>query len=280
MVLGETLQIITEPRLRYAALTRKIAQRLTAQDAEEVVIGLLAERARIREGGTILAWSEFNENPDPLVNTLIARILVAQMSRDLLKDVTAPQIAVLSIENSAGYLATAVTLELENQLRLARPPRIIRARKSDSNKPPSPAMGECFAYTTVFPITAGGVPRNLVASFSELQDLMQVKLLLVVDDFRATGSTLQGGVILGVDLLTQSGVDIDRLVVVPMAGLGKPEQTIATSPVNTQAHVTDILTAVDVRFWPDALSGHVLIQANGYPLYKMHQAAITDFKQK
>src|SRR3989338_5240752 len=163
----ELVELISEPKIEYRNLTEEFVRSLSATEAEEVIVGLLAEKARVKEGGVILSFSEFNENPDPLVNRLLARILVSRINPEILEGVRAEEIAVLSIENSAGYLASEMTRELQERLHLTRPPRIIRARKSPDGKLPSPAMGEYLAHTTVTPITSQGVPRHLIASMSD-----------------------------------------------------------------------------------------------------------------
>ncbi len=272
--------IIGEPKIRYRNLSEEIVERWDPKTAEEVVVGLLAERARVKEGGIILSWSEFNENPDPLVNRLLAKILIAQIDSRLLDGITASQIAILSIENSAGYLASEITHELARQFHLTKPPRIIRARKSGNGKKPSPAMGEYSAHVTVRPITSGGESRTLVASMAEKGDLKDIKVLIPVDDFRATGSSLNGGIDLGLRLLEQAGVDTSTVLVIPMAGLGKPEQEQERATHATNARMIGALTAADIHFWADPDLGHALIQTNGFPPYIMHNASVSDFSAK
>lgn len=279
MTAKETI-IIGEPKVRYLDLTEEIVARCDAKQAEEIVVGLLSERARVKEGGIILSWSEFNENPDPLVNRLLAKILIAQIDSSLLEGVTASQIAILSIENSAGYLASEVTHELARQFHLTKPPRIIRARKSENGKRPSPAMGEFSAYVTVRPITSGGESRTLIASMAEKGDLKDIKILIPVDDFRATGSSLNGGIDLGLQLLEQAGIDTSTVLVIPMAGLGKPEQEQERATHEKNARMIGALTAADVHFWADPDAGHALIQTNGFPPYIMHNASVADFSAK
>ncbi|MDP1722296.1 MAG: hypothetical protein Q8L37_03735 [Candidatus Gottesmanbacteria bacterium] len=267
--------IIREPHIHFHDVTKELVDQCDAREAEKIVVGLIAERARVKEGGIILSWSEFNENPDPLVNRLLAKILVAQIDPKFLEGVTAAEIAVLSIENSAGYLASEVTHELARQLKLSKPPRIIRARKAEGGKKPSPAMGGHTAWVDVHPITSGGQPRTLVASMADTDDLKNIKVLIPVDDFRATGSSLNGGVNLGLGLLEQAGVDISTILVLPMAGLGKPEQERAIHSSNHRAFT--VMTAVNVHFWADRDLGHALVQANGFPPHIMHNASVADF---
>lgn len=279
MTLKES-NIVEEPKTRYLDLTEEIVARCDAKQAEEIVVGLLSERARVKEGGIILSWSEFNENPDPLVNRLLAKILIAQIDSSLLEGITAQEIAILSIENSAGYLASEVTHELARQFHLTKPPRIIRARKSENGKRPSPAMGEYSAEVTVHPITSGGESRTLVASMAEKGDLKNVRVLIPVDDFRATGSSLNGGIDLGLRLLEQAGVDTSIVLVIPMAGLGKPEQEQERATHTKNVRMIGALTAADVHFWADPDVGYALIQTNGFPPYVMHNASVTDFSTK
>lgn len=276
---AEIMQASLEPIITYARLTSEIVNRLSPQEAEVAVIRLLAERARVRGEGKILSWSEFNENPDPLINRLLARILLSQLDPKIFRRKQAKEIAVLSIENSAVYLANQITHELEKQYGLDRPPRLIRARKSYTLSPPSPAMGEYFAVTTVFPITASGEPRHLVASMPDKEDLEHVRILIVVDDFRATGNSLRGGIELGLDLLGQAGVPMNEVTVIPMAGLGKPEQEEERRFSDSGARIVDVMTAVDVHFWGDETTGHAHIQANGSPPLQMSNARATDFSR-
>lgn len=261
----------------YFQLTDEQVKGATPKEAERLAIQIIAENARVRGGGQILSWSEFNENPDPLVNRLLARILVSQIDKSILNGLVAEQIAVLSIENSAGYLASEITHELSEKFRLARYPRIIRARKSESGLPPSPAMGELRAMATVRPITSSGRPRYLMASMPDKEELKFVRVLIPVDDFRATGDTLRGGVGLGISLVSQSGVKPENLTVIPMAGLGKPEQEKVRDLSHSGVNLTNILTAIDVKFWPDRDLGEVYIQANGFPALKMRKAKVSDF---
>lgn len=269
--------IVEDPKIHYIDLTGDLIEQCNATMAEEIVLGLLAERARVKNGGIILSWSEFNENPDPLVNRLLARILIAQIDSQTLSNITAEQIAVLSIENSAGYLASEITHELESQLGLRKPPRIIRARKTTNGKRPSPAMGEYIAQVNVHPITSGGEPITLIASMTEKKDLEKIKVLIPVDDFRATGSSLNGGIDLGLQLLQQADLDLSTVLVIPMAGLGKPEQEQGRATHSGNAIIMDALTAVDVHFWADREHNRALIQVNGFPPHVMHNATASDF---
>lgn len=270
-------EIIRQPEVSFANLTSEMVARIGPDEAEKLVIGFIAQLAHVREGGKILSFSEFNENPDILVNRLLAKILLHQVDKPILESVPASQIAVLSIENSASYLATQVAEQIESMYNLNRPPRIIRARKSQNGTKPSPAMGEVLAIDEVFPITSSGQPRTIVGSVSSTTDLSEITVLIVVDDFRATGDTLRGGVKVGIGLLEQSGVDMSQVTIVPLAGLGKPQQSQSVKFPITPATITDVYTAVDVRFWADKESGLALIQANGFPPHMLHNATIEDF---
>lgn len=273
----KAVEPISKPVIEYRYLTEEYVHSLSPIEAEEVVVGLLAEKARVKEGGLILSFSEFNENPDPLVNRLLARIIVSRINPEIFEGFHTEKIAVLSIENSAGYLASEVTRELQERLQLARPPRIIRARKSPDGKVPSPAMGEYQAHTTVTPITSQGVPRHLIASMSDGEDLKRLKVIIAVDDFLATGNSIRGGIDLALQLMRQSGADLEKITIVPVAGLGKPEQATDQPLHSSDVRIEPIATAVDVRFWPDHNTGQVLIQANSFQPYVMHNATIGNF---
>ncbi len=270
---GETLAV------PYADLTSDIVESLTPQDAERIAIGLLAENARVKEGGLILSWSEFNENPDPLVNKLLARMIVGQFDRQKLVGLAAWQFAVLSIESSASYLAMQLTEEMERSFHLSRPPRIIRARKLPRGESPSPAMSERKLAVTVHPITAGGEPRTLVASLpDDDQGLHRIRAIVVVDDFKATKSTLNGGIALGINLFSRF-TDPKNLFIIPTAALGKPDQERYAHDTPTTAVVWDTITAVDVHFWGDPQTGNAFIQANGFEPVVMQRATASDFKR-
>lgn len=261
----------------YEDLTSEAVAGLSPQEAEKTVIQLLAERSRVKKGGKILSWGDFNENPDLLVNRMLATILLSQIPDDVFNGREAKHIAVLSIENSAVYLASQIALELERTYGLKRPPRLIRARKSYSLFPPSPAMGELVAAATVFPITSEGEARYLVASMSKAEDLSNIRVLVVVDDFRATGNSLRGGVDLGLELLGKAGVPMEEVTVVPVAGLGKPDQEEGNRFSDSGARILDCLTAVDIHFWADWVTGQAYIQANSFPPEIMKNATASDF---
>lgn len=281
-------ETIKDPPIRYEDLTSNTVRFLSPQEAEQVAIGLVAQTARVRakDGNKILSWSEFNENPDLLVNELLARVLVSQIDPDVFKQLgkeefnvlpNGNKIGILSIENSASYLASRVADEVHRKKNLDRPPRILRARKSKDGAPPSPAMGDLIETETVYPITAGEEPRYIVASVSSEKDLEQIRVLFVVDDFRARGSTLDGGVRLGLKLMRKIGVPESDLTIIPMAGLGKPEQEQPTTPITTTATIHKTLTALDIHFEPDLASGKALIRANGFPPHVMQNATSADF---
>lgn len=259
----------------YKALSDTNVEKLDPLGAEKVIIGLIAQRATIRGGGKILAFSEFNENPDPLVNRLLARMLVSQTV--IPAGLPWDKIAVLSIENSAGYLVSELTHEMDSQWKIGRPPRIIRARKSLDGSIPSPAMGEIQSHATVIPITSGGVERHLIASIMAPGDISSVSHLFVVDDFKATGNSLRGGIQLGVDLLRQSGATDEGLTVIPMAAFGKPSQATDEILEIPGVNIAPTLTAVDVHFWGDQESGQAFIQANGFEQMVMQRARAGDF---
>lgn len=262
--------------ISYDSLTSELVERLSPHEAEYLVAVILSERARIREGGKILAWSEFNENPDPLINKLLAKILIARIPPEIFENSKAHHVAILSIENSAGYLASELTHALQTSLRYERPPRIIRARKTAGGKP-SPAMGDLVAYSTVYPITAGGSPRHLIASLPRTEDLKDIRVILAVDDFRATGSSLKGGVDLAQFLLKAAGSELSRVTIVPLAGLGKPEQIMEQSLTHNGAAITDVYTAADVRFWPNNENGTAMIAVNDFEPMVLRQATASDF---
>lgn len=271
-------EIVRDPNITYASLTREMVDSIGPEEAELLLIGFIAQLARIRERGKILSFSEFNENPDILINRLLAVTLIHQVDVAVFQGLNAGQIAVLSIENSASYLATQVAEQIESTFSLNRPPRLIRARKSQDGQKPSPAMGEILAHDQVFPITSNGIARTIVGSVATASDLADVRVLVVVDDFRATGDTLRGGINVGLQLIENSGSDLSNLTVVPLAGLGKPQQSQKIELPNTPAKITDTYTSLDVKFWADEETGQVLIQANGFPPHMMHNASVDDFK--
>lgn len=261
----------------YHDLTSNNLNEISFHDAVALTINLIAQRARVRGGGKILSWGDFNENPDPLINRLLAQILVAQIDPNQLRGLQARKMAVMSIENSAGYLASEVAHVVADNYQLSRPPRIIRARKTSDGTPPSPAMGEILQVVHVTPITSHGQTRHLIASMPDLTDLSEIRFIFAVDDFRATGDTLRGGVDLGIGLLTQAGVNPNEITVFPMAGLGKPEQEEQIAYAHTDSDIKPVLTAVNVNFWPDQVSGKAYIQTGGFEPIEMKLARAADF---
>ena len=258
-------------------LTTTFIESLSPKDAEQVAINMLAKSARIREHGKILSWSEFNENPDLLVNRLLARIIVGQFDRSRLQQSSADQVAVLSIESSASYLAIEMAKELERSFAYTRPPRIVRARKLPRGESPSPAMSTHKLTAEVRPITAGGEKRTLLASLPEDDgSLPLVRTVVVVDDFKATQSTINGGIELANGLFTgfSSG---EKLLIIPTAGLGKPDQIIYNEAKSSQAEVWGCITALDVHYGPDPATGGAYIQANGFARLPMARAKASDF---
>lgn len=256
---------------QYQTLTRNRVNAFTDKEAERVLQSIIAERGTVTGGGTILRFSEFNENPDPLVGELLARILIAKIDPELLIGLTWNQIVVMSIENSAAYIAGAITYEVADVFALERPPRIIRARKLPKGETPSPAMGSNRVVAEVRPITAGGESRYLVSSVPSKDDLSEVKVAIVVDDFRATGSTLAGDVKLCREM-------IGAEVIIPVAALGKPQQETVHS--TEDSGVLKPLTALDVSFWGDPSTGKAFIKANGFEPEMMLRATANDFVSK
>jgi adenine/guanine phosphoribosyltransferase-like PRPP-binding protein len=262
----------------YDNLTTDFVDHLSPKDAETVAIHMLAQSARMKEHGTILSWSEFNENPDLLVNRLLAKIIVGQFDRDPLQQITAENVAVLSIENSASYLAQELAIEVERSFKYSKPPRIIRARKLPRGESASPAMSEHKITVDVKPITAKDETRTLVASLPEDDtSLQQVKTIIVVDDFMATRSTLNGGIQMAVDLFSQFS-DPHELLIIPTAALGKPEQARYKEARSGQAKIWNIITALDVHFGPSE-DGGAYIQANGFGKLRMRRASAADFNR-
>jgi adenine/guanine phosphoribosyltransferase-like PRPP-binding protein len=250
----------------YDTLSRADIDGLPPNKAVEVLTQLLAERATITGNGTILRWSEFNENPDLLINELLARILVANIPKSLLGTRAWQEMTIFSIENSAAYLSTALAYELCDVAGLARPVRLVRARKVGGGSFASPAMGEHVFETTVTPITAGGKSRILRSSVTDLHDMDSVSLVLVVDDFKATGSTLSGGVLLAQQMF---GMDTDIL---PMAALGKPQQE--TEHFDFGSRVLPVMTALDVAFWVNKRAGSVMLAVNNGAPVEMVRAQV------
>jgi len=257
--------------LTYQDLTMKNVDTMQADEAGRVVAGILAERATVTGGGEILRWSEFNENPDPLINELLARMLVDKAKQHLTQISTWDSVVVLSIENSAAYVSTAIAYELAINHHLDRPPRIIRARKSNTPIDLSPAMGEQHFQVSVKPITAGGRERYLSTSVTDASDFHQVETVVIVDDFYATGSTMDGGIQLAYQLMSPRKI-------IPMSGLRKPEQERQTTYHGRE--VSEIYSGVDVTFWGDETSGKAFIQVNGFESLEMKRATIKDFHEE
>lgn len=264
-------------RPTYDNLTTEYVNHLSPKEAETVAIRLLADSARMKEHGTILSWSEFNENPDPLVNRLLARIIVGQFDRARFTQENPDTIAVLSIENSASYLALEIAHEIAKNFQYAKPPRIVRARKLPKGESPSPAMSERKLAVYVKPITSGGETRTLVASLPDDDTMLQqVKTIIVVDDFKATQSTLNGGVQLAINLFSQFS-PVSELFIIPTAGLGKPDQVRYKETRSGQAEIQNCITALDIHFGPDPKNEGAYIQANGFEKIPMRRASAKDF---
>ena len=97
----------------------------------------------------------------------------------------------------------------------------------------------------VTPITSGGETRTLVASLPDDDTSLQhVKTIIVVDDFKATQSTLNGGVQLAINLFRQFHPE-KELFIIPTAGLGKPEQVKYEGVRSGHAEICDSITALD-----------------------------------
>lgn len=253
----------------YTSISSRSIANIPSAQAEDILASCIADKATISGGGKILRWSEFNENPDPLINELLSNILVAKA--DLDHGITSwNQVVIMSIENSASYLASALAYELAEKLRLGRPVRIIRARKVGSGSTASPAMGEHQVSASVTPITSGGQSRQIVCSVTDDTDFADTKLVFVVDDFKATGSTLQGGVDLAKQLFPAA-------TIVPMAALGKPDQE--TISLKDDEQVTPVLTALDVSFHPDHEHQVVALEVNGINSRTISHADIAQFTE-
>jgi len=234
-------------------LTYAQVRDMSAATAERVLLSILAARATVAQSGAILRWSEYNENPDPLINRLLAKLLLTKMNNTWFEGLDYDQMAVVSIENSAAYLAVELSFEVMRAFALNRPLRIVRARKMVDPGSVSPAMNQGQVVAEVKPITAAGGMRYLVASIPSKEDLAKIKLAIVVDDFRATGSTLAGGVKLAKELFSP-----DRII--PVAAMGKPWQE--TIGAGTDLGVEPVLTSLDVRYWWDSKAEKAMIKVN------------------
>jgi adenine/guanine phosphoribosyltransferase-like PRPP-binding protein len=236
--------------------------------AERVLLGILAKRATVSDGGAILRWSEYNENPDPLINRLLAKLLIMKMDNSWFEDLDWDEMVVVSIENSASYLAVELSFEVMRAFALSRPLRIVRARKFIHENILSPAMNETRVVVDVKPITAGGAMRHLVASLANKQDLHKVQLAIVADDFRATGSTLSGGVELARQLFAPKRI-------IPVAAMGKSWQE--TVEGERGGGVEKVLTALDVRYWWDEKENKALISINNLSPQTLEKVSKQDF---
>ncbi len=252
--------------MKYQDLSSQTVNELVTSEMETVLLDIISGQATVTGGGKILRWSEFNENPDPLINEMLARILVDQIKPQLCARYVWDEMVVMSIENSATYLATAISYEIAEVCQLSRPIRIIRARKLPRGEKPSPALGNQHYDVTVTPITAGGESRHIIASMSKMDDFSRVKAVLVVDDFKATGSTLEGGVKLSQEMFKPE-------LIIPMAALGKPDQEMA----NVSGEVKQAITALDVSFWWDEEQDKALIKVNGSEPQAMARVNKSDF---
>ncbi len=237
--------------------------------AEKYLLETMAQRATLSLGGAILRWSEYNENPDPLINRMLAKLLVDKMNPVWFENLNWDEVVVISIENSAAYLAVELSFEVMRAFALDRPLRIVRARKIPTNQKTSPAMNNTQATAEVKPITADGEARCLTASLPEKHYLNGIKAVIVVDDFRATGNTLRGGVELAKQLFSPQRI-------IPVAAMGKSWQE--TDGVSEHVEGVELpLTALDVRYWWDETRQQPLITVNNLPPQVLIQASAQDF---
>lgn len=257
-------------------LSTDFVEGLSVKDAERVIFDLLANTGRVKEQGKILIWDEFNQNPDLLVNRLLAKVIVGQFEQEWLAGKFPQNVAVLSIENSAAYFASDIAESCAKLAKMSRPPRIIRARKLPQGEQPSIAMGDHKFVVEVHPITANGGSRFLVASV-EYGSFEDVDTIIVADDFKATSSTLNGGIELAIHIISPISRS-NTLLFIPVAALGKPDQ--ANKQKTNQGNnviIEDTITALNVRFWLDEKSGIPMIQANGFDARPMKLASAQDF---
>lgn len=241
---------------------------MSPKTAEKVLHSIVAARATVSGKGTILRWSEYNENPDLLINRLLAKILIDKMNSKWFDDLSYEDIVVISIESSASYLAVELAFEVMRAFALNRPLRIIRARKTGSEQSLSPAMSDTHCTVEVAPITARGETRNLTVSFPHESDFKSVKLVIVVDDFKATGSTLEGGIKLAQTLLNPTRI-------VPVAAMGKSWQTIKGSEL--RANVEQSVVGLDTRYWWDEVCNQAFVTVNELEPLPLIRANKEDF---
>jgi adenine/guanine phosphoribosyltransferase-like PRPP-binding protein len=267
------------PEIPFSLLTRDVISDLTPPQIESELAYLISKRGRIRGNGQILAFSEFNEDPDLLVNIMLAKILISKINPSMIVNLKSSNIVVMSIENSAAYLASAVAFELETKYNLDRPPRIIRARKTPDGHPPSPAMGEIQTMASVVPITSNHQPRYLIASIPDSKEIKDTQILVIVDDFKATGDTIRGGIEIGISLLEKCQVSSRTITIIPMAGLGKPDQEQKKLYRYKNAKICSTITALNVKFWPDWKTKKALIQTNNFQPQIMHNASAGNFQK-
>lgn len=236
--------------------------------AEKILHSILAERATVSGGGKILRWSEYNENPDLLINRLLAKMLINRMNPEWFDGLSYKEMVVISIESSAAYLSVELAFEVMRAFCLSRPLRIIRARKTELQQSSSPAMNSNMYIEEVEPITAGGGKRHLTASLPNEADFSAVKLVMVVDDFRATGSTLDGGIRLAKTMFHPKRI-------IPMAAMGKSWQAHADTDFGTG--VDQPLVGLDARFWWDKKENKALISVNDLAPLPLLQVKKEDF---
>ncbi len=273
-------EIIRNPSVGYEQITPDLIEQLNPEEAERTLVGILAERALIKDGGRIVLFPEFNEAPDILITDLMSKVLFAQIPETVLEGLQHQNFVVLSVETSGVHLASSVTRYLTGQFRLKRYPSILRARKTYELEAPSPAMGNSVESTTVYPITSGGKPRYLTVSTSDMRALKQVSRLIVVDDFLGTGNSLKGATEIGIRLLEKAGVDMDNLQVIPMIGIRKRHQVTNTPLVHPGVVIFNPIAALDVEPRLHETTGEPVLYANGFPPYLIRNAYASDFDQK
>ena len=254
----------------FSKLTYSQVRDMSPITAEKCLLETIADRATVTSGGNILRWSEYNENPDPLINRMLAKLLIYKMNSAWFEGLEWDQIIVISIENSASYLAVEISFEVMRAFALDRPLRIVRARKVAQKSKNSPAMSSNQIVVEVKPITADGEVRFLVASLPENHNLLDIKVVIVVDDFRATGSTLRGGVDLAHQLFSP-----DRII--PVAAMGKSWQETDEGVGALIKGAESPLTALDVKYWWESSTNQAMVGVNGLTPQPMAHVSQTDF---
>lgn len=255
-------------------LTIATVDQLSAKDAETVAFNLIAQQATVKEYGKILLWNKFNQNPDMLVNTLLARVIVGQFEPQWFINKPPEQIVVMSIENSGSYIAPAIVREIQRRTQKPTYPRIIRVRKIPEGNSTVKAMSKTQIREEVHPITAGNEPRYLTASIDEPNEFKQVNTVIIADDFKATGSTLEGSIKLAHNLF--QGITNQPILYIPTAAIGKREQQSVQLP-SKEHLITPVLTALDITFWWDDKQEKAFIQANGFSPQRLQRVTKKQF---